>query len=535
MPPDDELAKIESQLDPAVRVVMRMLRDNNKQLAETLKELQEQLKSLSVQNAELRRMLFGPKSEKMPSMASEVRRALDADELLGEPSDSTGEASEPSPAEAETARRKSGRKRSEAERKKASAERKRKLPVVQERIAVNPEQLPEGYELSDFRKVGEGEIVRRVEHVREHLVAVEYVLETLASKDGEHIIAAQAPPTVVEGGTYGPGVYARAIVGKTDEILPLNRLARIFAREGLPIARSSLGMLFHRAAELLEPLHTALIRLARSDPYLNADETRMPVQDKKRCRKAWIWTFLSETVIIYHFSETRASKVAEEILGDSQRTLQVDGYSGYASSCQEGGRIRVGCWGHVRRMFFKCQQDYPEVNVVLEQIVELYKVEYLAAERGVCGTDAHLELRQTLSRPVTAKLIKWCRARVDESTPQSPLSKAIGYAINQWDSLVVFLDDPKLALDNNVSERAFRIQALGRNAFLFVGHDQAGQNLAILQSLVATCKLHQVNPYDYLVDVLIRVQTHPNSRLDELLPMNWQPPAAVATLAAPTV
>lgn len=101
------------------------------------------------------------------------------------------------------------------------------------------------------------------------------------------------------------------------------------------------------------------------------------------------------------------------------------------------------------------------------------------------------------------------------------MATAIGYLMNQWDTLVVFLKDPRLRLDNNVSERALRIQALGRNNFLFVGHDEAGQNLAILQTVVATCKLHNVNPYDYLVDVLVRVQTHPRSRLSELLPMNW--------------
>jgi transposase len=93
------------------------------------------------------------------------------------------------------------------------------------------------------------------------------------------------------------------------------------------------------------------------------------------------------------------------------------------------------------------------------------------------------------------------------------------------EALTVFLDDPKISLDNNASERALRILALGRHNFLFVGHDEAGQNLAILQSLMATCKLHEVNPYDYLVDVLIRVQSHSQVRIDELLPMNWQPPA----------
>jgi transposase len=132
-----------------------------------------------------------------------------------------------------------------------------------------------------------------------------------------------------------------------------------------------------------------------------------------------------------------------------------------------------------------------------------------------------------LSKPITAQIKTWCDEQKPLHVPKSPMGQAIGYALNQRQALTAFLDDPKISLDNNVSERALRILALGRHNFLFVGHDEAGQNLAILQSLVATCKLHDVNPYDYVVDVLIRIQTHPQARIDELLPMNWSATRAV--------
>jgi transposase len=102
--------------------------------------------------------------------------------------------------------------------------------------------------------------------------------------------------------------------------------------------------------------------------------------------------------------------------------------------------------------------------------------------------------------------------------------RAITYTLNQWESLNVFLDDPNVRLDNNISAQQLRLIALGRNNFLFVGHDEAGKNLAILQSLVSTCLLNDVNPQHYLADVLIRIQTHPMSRIDELLPQNWKSP-----------
>ena len=104
------------------------------------------------------------------------------------------------------------------------------------------------------------------------------------------------------------------------------------------------------------------------------------------------------------------------------------------------------------------------------------------------------------------------------------MGKAIKYLLNQKKPLRLFLDDPKVRLDNNLSERNLRLVALGRKNFLFVGHDAAGENLAILQTLVSSCIANGINPQDYLADVIMRVQHHPQSRIDELLPDQWKPP-----------
>jgi len=109
------------------------------------------------------------------------------------------------------------------------------------------------------------------------------------------------------------------------------------------------------------------------------------------------------------------------------------------------------------------------------------------------------------------------------------MGEAINYALGQWDALTLFLTDPHLPIDNNASERALRVAALGRKNFLFVGTNEAGENLAGLYSLIATCEANGVNPVDYLADVLIRVQSHPMSRIDELLPHNWSPTGALLT------
>ena len=128
------------------------------------------------------------------------------------------------------------------------------------------------------------------------------------------------------------------------------------------------------------------------------------------------------------------------------------------------------------------------------------------------------------TEPPLAPVAPFVRAQEKTWPPKSPLGEAIKYAINQKEALSHFLDEPKVRLDNNLSERHLRLVALGRKNFLFVGHDTGGKNLAILQTIVASCVANKLNPQEYLTDVIMRVQHHPQSRIDELLPHRWKPP-----------
>lgn len=201
-----------------------------------------------------------------------------------------------------------------------------------------------------------------------------------------------------------------------------------------------------------------------------------------------------------------------------------DGYSGYNGVVGEGKRTRVGCWSHARRKFFEALSSAPEAREVLDLIVKLYRVEHDAAECEILGTPAHLVLREERSRIIADAIDTWVDDRSEATPPKSALGVALTYARNQRKSLREFLKNPKLPLDNNTSERALRIIATGRKNFLFVGHEEGGHNLAILQTLCSTCLIHKINPYEYIRDVVVRVRFHPNSKIDELLPMNWKPP-----------
>jgi transposase len=531
----DSIAKQVASLDAAGQAVVSLLWHFHEeqmeafqalraQLAERdaqLAERDEKLAALEAQNETFRKMLFAPRSEKLPPISSEVRRAVEEDEFpLDLPA---GASSEDVKKARTTARRKRGRKTSTSARERRR-EALAKLPVVHKKIEVLAEDLPEGMTLEDFRPLGEGEVVRRIEHVREHLVVVEYHLQKLVERGGERIVQASAPLNVIEGGAWGPSVYAHVVVNKCVDSMPLYRMERTLGRAGFAVARSVLCGLFHRAANVLEPIYQRLVERVGQDPYLQADETRLRVAEPHHARTAWIWTLLCEDIVAYVYSETRAAETPKHVLSGTQGHLVTDGYSGYNDVVGDGKRTRVGCWAHTRRKLYEALASAPEAQEVLDQIVALYRVEHEAAEMNLLATPAHEILRDERSRTIVEAIEKWVDGRIDTVAPKSPLGVALTYAKNQRQALREFLEDPKLPLDNNASERALRIIAVGRKNFLFVGHEEGGHNLAVLQTLCSTCLLHRINPYEYIRDVAVRVRYHPNTKLDELLPKNWKPP-----------
>ena len=523
----EALDELEAKLDPAARFVVATLRDENaqqrKQLdanIEQIRILADQIAILTEQVADLTRRLFGNRSEKLPTVKEELRRRVDPDELTV---DGTPMPTEPE-ARAKEKRRKS-RKSGEPERKR-KRELRKNIPVVLEEKTITAEQLPEGYTLDDFRKLGDGKLVGRIEHIREHLIIERFILETMISKDGEHIIVAEAPPGVVDGGHYGPGLHAHVVVSRCDDTMPLYGSEKALERAGYPIARSTLCTMFNRVADQLRPIYEELRSVVRAGRYVHADETVQRVLDKEHCLKGWMWVILSKQAIAYQYSDHRDSATARDLLGNTTGNLTIDGYGAYnCLSEKDAKRDRSACWGHARRKLLEAIPEgvkEHENREVVAMIANLYQIESQAEARRILGTSEHLELRQSKSQRIVKAIWKWIDARVGKHSPASKMSKALTYATKQRARLERFLHDPKLGLDNNPAERALRIVALGRKRSLFAGSSEHAQNLAALHSIVATCRLHEVNPYEYIRDVLIRVQTHPASRVAELMPWRWK-------------
>jgi transposase len=210
------------------------------------------------------------------------------------------------------------------------------------------------------------------------------------------------------------------------------------------------------------------------------------------------------------------------VLGGTKGTLLVDAFTGYNAVVSVDGRTRAACLAHVRRKFFEALPTAPEAQEALDIILDVYRVEHRATEQRIVRSEEHARMRNTDSRAAMSRLSTWLEHHRDLYPPKGPLGKAIRYALDNWPELMVFLDDVNVPVDNNASERALRIVALGRKNYLFVGHEDAGQNLAVLYSLMAACELHGVDPHAYLADVLVRVDDHPQKRIDELLPDCWQ-------------
>ncbi len=352
-----------------------------------------------------------------------------------------------------------------------------------------------------------GRLVRRV-HQRERALCT--VCEGFAR--------APAPPRVVDGGLYGPDFIARVVVQKVLDCLPLYRQSKMLDREGLYVARSTLTDLFHLAGTLVEPLVERMLQLVPQSRVVYADETSLKMQKVKKL--GHIWTFATDLYITYVFSPNRAGKVAVDVLGNSTGVLVVDGYTGYNKVTVPGRRIRAGCNAHARRKFREVEHP------VAEQIVELYKevfaVEREAKEAGIVGTPAHLEMREARAGPAMHAIKALCDEEHGRHGPKTPMGQGLRYLRNQWEPLTRFLEDIGIEPSNNLSERLLRIVALGRKNYLFVGHEDAGRNTAMLASIVQTCVLHDVDPQRYLADVLIRVQAHPMSAIDDLLPHRWK-------------
>jgi transposase len=337
------------------------------------------------------------------------------------------------------------------------------------------------------------------------------------------IVAAPKPKQPIEKGLPGPALLAYLITSKFGEHLPLYRLEKIFAREGVPLSRTTLCGWLAAIGELARPLVELMAQRILLSLAIHSDDTTVPVQapGEGKCRTGRLWCYLGDRrhpYVVYDYRPDRKRDGPANWLRDYRGYLQADAYGGYDGIYAGGQVTEVACWAHARRKFFDLPASDARRAWMLLRVRELYAVEEDARE---LDDAARLSLRQSRSAPLLAEIKSWLDTERQVVLPRSAVAGAIGYALNQWAALTVYTTQGFLNIDNNPAERAMRRVAVGRKNWLFAGNDYAGGTAARLYSLIASAERTGIDPQAYLTSILADLPVTPAAEIGELLPDAW--------------
>ncbi len=464
----------------------------------------------------LKRQLFGKKSEKLDpnqrllfeDLYSQVQAQLEAQESR-----------KPSPKNTPKNQTHPGRKPLPADLPRHTIEIE---PKEEEKICPQCQTPKE--------RIGE-EVTEKLDYVPASFYVQRYVRYKYACKSCQESVAiGDLPPMAIDKGIAAEGLLAHLITSKYADHLPLNRQEGIFKRHGVDINVSTMCDWIGIGADLLEPLVKRMRELILLSPVIHTDDTAIPVKSPTRqgsTYNGYLWVYLDDhNNAVFDFTPNRSRHGPLDFLGDYDGYVQADAYSGYDELFRKGKAIEVACHAHARRKVeYALDSDPVRGAHLLTLWGKLYAIESRAKEEAY-SPEQLLAARHEQARPILAELKAALLNYQTEVLPKSPMGKAITYALNQWDALQRYTDDARLSIDNNLSERTLRMVVIGRKNYLFAGSEAGARRAAILYSLVASCKLNNLDPFAYLRDVLCRISTHPVDQIDALLPSRWQPPTA---------
>jgi transposase len=339
------------------------------------------------------------------------------------------------------------------------------------------------------------------------------------------VTAAPIPPAVIDGGMAATGLLAWVIVGKYLDHLPLYRLERIAARDGVSLARSTLAEWVGRIGVALQPLADRLAQLLRERAILHADET--PVQQldpgNGKTKRAYLWAYRSNVLetgpplVVFDYQTSRSGAHARNFLADWKGALMVDDFGGYKQMFANGV-TELGCFAHARRKFFDLNQA--QANSIAQEALLRIAALYAIEGRGsTMNTAERAELRQREALPLLNSMHAWLLATRLTVANGGGTAKAIDYSLKRWAALSRYAEDGALPIDNNPVENAIRPICLGKKNWLFTGSERAGKRAAAIQSLLATATLNGLDPASWLRDTLEKFPTCLNSEIDSLLPL----------------
>lgn len=463
-------------------------------------------KSIELEN--LLRQIYATKSERFISIDQINQLTLQLGEI--------GEAAAPPEIESITyERKKPARKKEHPGRHPLPADLPRK------EILIEPKE-----DISKLKKIGE-EITETLDYTPAKFFVNRYIRPKYARPQGEGILTAPMPSRPIEKGMAEAGLLAIILIEKYLDHLPLYRQIQRFKRAGIKIADSTIGDWVARVCKLIDSLYQAHRKDVLTQSYLMADETTIKVLDRKVKGKAHLgyhWAYFSpiKKLVLFDYQPSRKKEEPLKCLANFQGYLQTDGYPGYDQFEGKKGIVMLNCMAHARRKFFEAGEKLPEVIYALEVFHKLYAIERQAREEEFTHPKRQV-LREEKAKPIWEEFKHWMIENYPKQTPKTKLRKAIGYTLRRWQKLGVYILKGELEIDNNLIENQIRPIALGRKNYLFAGSHQGAKRAAMIYSLLATCKMKDINPYIWLKDVLEKIPEHPVNKVAELLPQNWKP------------
>jgi transposase len=369
----------------------------------------------------------------------------------------------------------------------------------------------------------------RFEYIPAKIIRHEIVRPKLACPCGQGTVSiAPLPPTPVEKGYPGPGLIAQVMLAKYDDHLPLYRQEQQFARLGVNFPRQMLCDWVEHGARWLQPVVRQMKAELLAGDYLQVDETPVKVMDpevKGQCATGYLWLAgRPGEDVIFEFHPGRGKAYAQELLGDFAGYLQRDGYGVYGALARERPGLKpCGCMAHARRKLVDALAIQPQqAQWLVIEMRKLYLIERHAREEAMSAEQRHA-LRQQLAPPILAGMKERLDQLAPTLLPQSPLGKAVSYALSEWEVLNRYLEDGRLEIDNNLTENALRPSCVGKRNYLFFGHPEAGWRSAVIYSVIVSCRRRRIDPWEYLRDLMRRLPAAKNHDIPDLVPARWKP------------
>ncbi len=359
---------------------------------------------------------------------------------------------------------------------------------------------------------------------------LKYRRPVIKLKSSAKILALPAPTGILEGSRADVSFAAGLLMDKFAWHIPLYRQHQRLAAAGIRVSRPWLTQIAQAVISLLAPIYEAQLSSIRASRVKAMDET--PIKAGRsghgKMHTGYFWPIYGQLdEVCFPFHPSRSADFVRQALGIKplvNAVLLTDGYAAYTQYAEKTGIQHARCWAHGRRTFFEALSAEPSgAAEALEHIKALYAIEEQIRDRNLLG-EAKQQHRLTHSKPRVELFFEWVDRQLQRQgfTPTNPFIRALNYVRERRVGLEVFLTDPDVPIDTNHLERALRVVPMGRKAWLFCWTELGAKHVGIIQSLIVTCRLHGIDPYTYLVDVLQRISEHPASRVAELTPRRWK-------------